>query len=172
VLDIQVTGSESLRAMARALRQADQVGLGRELGKAMRQAARPTQQAVKDAAEHISTKGEKKPGARHPFDGSPPPHATRRAIAGAVTVDIRVNEDNPRVRIQVQNSRLPKALQGMPERFDAGKRWRHPTWGNRAAWSAQTSDPWFFKPIKDSLDDFRKEIDGALDRTREKLERA
>jgi hypothetical protein len=94
------------------------------------------------------------------------------AIAEAVTVEVRVSEADPRLRIQVSEAKLPERLKGMPRKFDAGEKWRHPTMGNREAWVSQVADPWFFPPIKDNLKLVRTELARAIDETREMLERA
>jgi hypothetical protein len=172
MLDVTVKGSEDLRRMARALRQADRVDLRRNLGKAMRRAGKPTLDAVKKSAEDIKTTGFRKPGARHPFEKVVEAHGTRRRIAEAATLDVRVEEDNPRVRFRIAEAKLPENLRSMPRHFDSGKPWRHPVLGNRNAWVSQTADPWFWPPIRDNIKTFRAEIDRALDETREMLERA
>ena len=157
--------------MARALREADEVGLRRELAKAIREAARPTLDALKDSARGIHTRGQRKPGAKHPFRGVTAPKGTRAKIADAVVADVRIDEENPRVRFRVATSKLPLPLKNMPRKFD-GDTWRHPVMGNREVWVGQSSDPWFWPPIRDHIKDFRAQIDLALDRVREKLERA
>jgi hypothetical protein len=172
MLDIQVQGAEDLRRMATALRRADRTDLARNLNKGMRRAADPMKRAVQDSAEGIHTTGFRKPGAKHPYEREATAKGTRKAIAEAVTVDVRVSEDDPRLRIQVQESKLPARLKGMPRKFDAGKKWRHPVEGNRNAWVDQIADPWFFPPIKEHLKDVRAEMGRAVDETREMLERA
>jgi hypothetical protein len=172
MLDIQIKGAEDLRRMARALRQADRVDLRRELGKAMREAGQPTLDAVKRSAESITTRGFRKPGAKHPFAKVVAPHGTRRKIAAAATLDVKVEEDNPRVRFRISEAKLPEDLKGMARKFDSGTSWRHPVLGNRQAWVAQDADPWFWPPIRDNIKEFRRQIDQALDRVREKLERS
>ena len=172
MLDVVVKGSEDLRKMARALRQADREDLRKNLGKALRRSADPMKKAVKDSAEHISTRGQRKPGARHPFAKKMEPKGTREKIAAAVTVDVKVEEDDPRMSIRVASRKLPAELKNMPQHFDSGEPWRHPVLGNREAWVEQTADRWFFPPIRDHIKDVRAEIDKALDETREMLERS
>lgn len=172
MLDVQVKGAEKLRAVAKALREADKVGLKRKLGAAIRRAAEPTVEAVKESARGISTHGFRKPGSLHPFDRPVAPKGTRRKIADAVVADVRVDEENPRVSFSVRGARLPLELKNMPRKFDSGQIWRHPVLGNRNAWVGQIAEPWFFEPIRDHIRDFRAEIDVALDETREEIERS
>lgn len=173
MLDVTVKGSEDLRKMARALRQADTGGgMKRELGKAMRDAGRPTLDAIKRSAEDIKTTGFRKPNAKHPFEKVIDAPGTRKKIADAAMLDVKVEEEDPRVRFRISEAKLPESLKGMPRHFDSGKKWRHPVLGNREAWVSQIGDPWFWPPIRDNIKTFRREIDQALDRTREKLEAA
>lgn len=172
MLDVTVKGSEDLRKMARALRRADREDLRKNLGKAMRKAGKPTLDAVKKSAEDIKTTGTRKPNAKHPFEKIVEPHGTRQKIADAATLDVKVEEENPRVRFRISAAKLPDNLKSMPRHFDAGKPWRHPVLGNRNAWVSQTADPWFWPPIRDNIKTFRAEIDKALDETRQMLERA
>jgi hypothetical protein len=172
MLDITIKGSEDLRKMARALRLADKEGMRRELGTAMREGGKPTLQAVKRSAENITTHGYSKPGAVHPFTKVMPQRGTRRKFADAATLDVKVEEENPRVRFRILEAELPPDLKGMARKFDSGKPWRHPVLGNRNAWVTQTGNPWFWAPIRDHIKDFRAAIDNALDRVRDKLARS
>lgn len=172
MLDVQVRGADKLRKVAAALREADKVGLKRKLGRAIKQAAGPTLDAVKESARSITTRGMRRPGALHPFDRVVAPKGTRRKIADAVTADVRISEDDPRVSFAVKNAKLPLELRNMPRKFDSGDVWRHPVMGNREAWVGQVGDPWFWPPIRDHIKDFRTQIDEALDATREEIERS
>jgi len=171
-VDIKIKGAEKLRRMAIALRQADRVDLTRGLQKAIRTAAKPTLRATQDSARHISTKGIRKPGAKHPFSGPSVPKGLREKIAGAVVADIKLNADEPSVRFRVASGKLPPNIRVMPRKFDDGGTFRHPVMGNREVWVSQTGDPWFWPPIRDHIKDFRAEIDKALDDVRDKLERS
>ena len=172
VLEIQVRGADKLRAMAEALRKADREDLRRGLDRAIRKAAQPTLRDVKDSAEHISTRGQRKPGARRPFTAEVTPKGTRKKIADAVTATVSTAGEDPRVRFRVSGAKLPESLKNMPRKFDEGGVFRHPVMGNTDVWVGQTGDPWFFPPIRKNLDVFRGEIDKELDVVREKLERA
>jgi CelD/BcsL family acetyltransferase involved in cellulose biosynthesis len=169
-VDIKVRGAEKLRLMAKQLREADRVDLLRGMQKAIKAAAKPTLAAVQESARDISTKGIRKPGARHPFSGPTAPKGTRAKIAGAVVADVRLTGDEPRVRFRVAASRLPTNIRALPRKFDDGGTFRHPVMGNRDVWVSQTGDPWFWPPIRDHIKDFRAELDKAIDETRAKLE--
>lgn len=171
MLDVRVDGAEDLRRMARKLRQAHRVDLGRNLSKGLKRAAEPMKRAVQDGALGIETHGFRKPGAKHPFDKALPPKGTRQKIADAVTVDVRVSEENPRMSIRVAKAKLPAELKNMPPKFDSDKPWRKPTLGNRNAWTAQVGKPWFEKSGKGHFDIVVKESQKAIDETRDMLER-
>lgn len=173
MIDFKVQGSEDLRRMARALRLADTGGgMARDLQKAMKLSADPMKRSVQKAAEGIHTTGHRKPGAKHPFDKVLPPKGTRKKIAGAVTVDAKVSEDDPRLSIRVASAKLPPTLKNMPQRFDRGVPWRHPIPGGRA-WVSQESDPWFFENgVRPELRNVRERLDRAIGETRDRLERA
>lgn len=166
---VTVRGTEKLRAMAQALRAADREDLLRGMQRAIRRAAKPTVKDVQKAAEQIRTEGQRKPGARRPFVGPSVPKGTRRAIAAAVVADVQLRGDEPLARFRVAKSRLPNRIKEMPRKFDDG-RFRHPVMGNRNVWVSQTSQPWFWPPIRDNVKTFRDEIDMAIDETRAKLE--
>lgn len=169
-VDVKVLGAEKLRRMAAQLREADRVDLRRGLQKAIKAAAKPTLDAVQASARGISTRGIRKPGAKHPFRGPTGSHGTRAAIANAVVADVKLSGDNPSVRFRVAASRLPANIRVLPRKFDDGGTFRHPVMGNRNVWVSQTGDPWFWPPIRDHIRVFRAEIDKALDETRAKLE--
>jgi hypothetical protein len=168
--DVKIRGTEKLRLMAKQLREAGRVDLLRGMQRAIKSAAKPTLAAVQDSARSISTKGIRRPGARRPFTGVTVPKGTREKIAGAVVADVRLTGDEPRVRFRVANSRLPTNIRALPRKFDFGGTFRHPVMGNRDVWVAQTGDPWFWPPIRDHIEDFRAELDKAVDETRAKLE--
>lgn len=171
-LDIQVRGADQLKAMADALRKADREDLRRGLDRAIRKAAKPTVQSVKDAAEKIETKGVRKPGAKRPFVAAMASKGTRKKIAEAVSATVSTAGEDPRVSFQVRSARLPETLKNMPRKFDSGDVFRHPVMGNTDVWVGQTGKPWFFEPIRQKLPTFRAEIDKELGVVREKLERA
>lgn len=171
-LDLKVEGSNKLKAMADALRKADREDLRKGLDRAIKRAAKPTEDAVRHAAENIKTAGVRKPGARHPFVHVVAPKGTRKKIAAAVTSTVSTAGEDPRVQFAVKSARLPDVLKNMPRKFDSGTPWRHPVMGNTDVWVGQTSKPWFFEPIRQKLPTFRAEIDKELDVVREKLEAA
>ncbi len=172
LLQVEIKGQDDLRRVARALRLADKDGLRRELATAIRQAARPTLDAIQASAGRISTRGYPKPGAVRRFTRPVPAKGTRAKIAAAVGSTVRVAEDNPRVSFTVRSARLPLELRNMPRKFDSGRTWRHPVMGNRNAWVGQSGQPWFWPPIRDNIKTFRGEIEQALERTREQIEGA
>lgn len=169
-LDVTIRGAEKLRAMALALRKADRDDLRRGLQRAIKRAAKPTLEALRQSAQDIQTRGIRRPGAKHPFVAVTLPKGTRRRIAGAVVADVRLTGDEPRVRFRVANAKLPADIRALPRKFDDGGTFRHPVMGNREVWVSQTGDPWFWPPIRDHIKTFRSEIDKALDETRAKLE--
>lgn len=169
-LDIQIKGAEKLRRMADRLRLAHKEVLGRELNTAIKAAAGPTLKDIRASAESLTTTGVRKPGARHPFVKVMPPKGLRHKVAESVEAQVSVLSENPRVRFRTGRG-LPPELANMPRNLDNPGTFRHPIMGNRNAWVSQRGDPWFWKPIEHNLPTFRGEIDKALDRTREFLER-
>jgi hypothetical protein len=169
-LDVQIKGANKLREMAIQLRLADKQVLGRELNKAIKDAATPTLKDIRDSAESLKTTGVRKPGAKHPFTKVMPPKGLRHKVAESVEAQVSVFAENPRVRFRTGKG-LPPELANMPRNLDSPGTFRHPVMGNREVWVSQRGDPWFWKPIERNLGTFRGEIDKALDRTREFLER-
>lgn len=171
-LDVTIRGADKLRAVARALREADKVTLGRQLGKAIKDAAKPTLDDLRRSARDIKTTGYRKPGATRPFTAVVAPKGTRAKIAAACAAEVRLAGDDPRVRFRVQPTKLPEPIRTLPRKFDSAGTWRHPVMGNREAWVGQSGDPWFWPPIRDNIGTFRAEIDKALDAVKEKIERS
>jgi hypothetical protein len=201
LLQVKVDGANKLRAMADALRKADREDLRKGMDRAIRKAAKPTVEAIREGARNIQTTGFLKPpsqfvnlettaltkrqqraeqvehssgltGLVHRFNAELPKHHTREAIAKAVTADVSTAGENARVSFRVRESRLPKVLSGMPRKFDSGEKWRHPVMGNREVWVSQIAKPWFWPPIERHIKDFRAAIDAELDIVRQKLEKA
>jgi hypothetical protein len=168
-VDLTIRGAGKLRDVARALREADRKDLERGLRKAIREAAKPTLEAIQRSARDIKTQGVRKPGAKRPFVDVFDAKGTRKRIADAVVADVRTTGEDPRVRFRVAESKLAPDIKQMPRKFDEGK-FRHPVMGNRDVWVSQTSDPWFWPPIQRHIKDFRAEIDKAIEVVKEKIE--
>jgi hypothetical protein len=171
-LDLKVEGANKLRAMADALRKASREDLRKGLDRAIRKAARPTVEAVKEGARDIKTTGYPRPPSekRRPFTAIVERKHTREKIAKAVSATVSTAGEDARVSFRVRDSLLPENLKGMPRKFDSGDKWRHPVMGNTEVWVSQSGKNWFFPPIKQHIKDFRDAIDAELENVRRKLE--
>lgn len=156
--------------MAAELREANDKTLPRELHRAIRTAGKQTLEDLRQSALSIKTTGIRK-ASKRPFTRTVAAKGTREKIAKAVTLEVNLSGDNPRVRFRVPVNKLPENIRQMPRKFDDPQNFRHPVMGNRDVWVSQTSSPWFWQPIKDNIKTFRAEIEKALEVVRAKLEK-
>lgn len=172
MISAQVRGADDMRRMAQALRRADRVDLRADLVGEIRGSAEPARRDVEQAALHIRTRGLPVSGRRRPFDSRRlrTPHHLRRQIASAVTTSVRLSETSPRLSIRVSGRRLPPSKRSMPRKLDNGRTFRHPVMGHRQTWAAQTSQGWFWPPIRKRLYIMRQELSRILDRLITRLE--
>lgn len=83
-------------------------------------------------------------------------------IPGAISIGTRFSKRNTGIFIRVNGKRAPHARPyengGAPGSF------RHPVWGNRAAWVSQPARPFFFKTAAGSMGDVERAAADSVDR--------
>jgi hypothetical protein len=163
-----VIGGKKLRAVAKALRDAGDKGMARNLQKRIKDAGKPALTKLQDSARAIKVTGYKTP-ARRKYVAASKPKDLRNRIAAATSIEFTATARGAKVRFQTSSAKLGK--EGvLPRYFDLGTKFRHPIQGHRSRWADETGEPWFFEPIKESLKDYRTVIDEALDDTASQIE--
>lgn len=162
---IEMKGTAEFRETAAKLKAAGNGQLSRKMAREMRSAARP---AVNDArqsvrslsssadgrgggsqarAQHTASRSRSKSerGRDKAFAG----RGLRETVARAVRVQVSAAARSASMRIRVQTRHLPPDQRTLPRRMNEG-RWRHPVFGNRAAWVTQVVNPkgWFDRPMR------------------------
>ncbi len=148
--DISVTGAEKFASVAKALRQAGDKELQKELYSALNRATKPMRAEAKKSAEQ----------------NLPRTGGLNKRVARARMSTRRRAGKNPGVKI---------VATGMSQLglMDKG-RVRHPVWGNRGHWVNQPipqARDWFTRPMEDGAKDVRREIVKTLDAIAKKLAR-
>lgn len=88
----------------------------------------------------------------------------REASARATTPTIQASAAAVRVRIRVARNKMPADQWRLPKYLNRGT-WRHPVFGNREVWVAQTAAPpgWFDRTMSEHTIDIRAAIDREID---------
>jgi hypothetical protein len=150
VVSIRVEGADKLSKLAKALKQAGDKELSKELYSALNRATKPMRAEAKKSAE-----------ARLPRTGG-----LNRRVAKARLSTRRRAGRNPGVRI---------VATGMDqlEQMDKGQV-RHPVYGKRDRWVLQLipdAKGWFTEPMEEGAEDVRREILASIDEVAKKIER-
>lgn len=166
--DIKIDADE-FKEYYRAISKID-VELGKEMGKRMRQLAKPIVEEVRQAVLGLPSKGEV--GNTRATKGKT--LGLRATIAASTKADINKNGRGAAVHIRVSKSKMlaiggrPVSvayyLEGRPKRP-----WRHPVFGNRENWVEQSARPFLGKTIYPHKEQFATEIIQILEDTLNKL---
>jgi len=158
-----VITSDDIKNLAKVLR-AVSPQLGREMRRAVREAAKPVMTDMKATigGNAMSVAG----GGVHAYDGPTGPGG----ITGKMVRSVSIRISGGKVRIYVRPGALGTADK-IPAYIDAGQSWRHPVYGNRKAWVSQTgsASKWFSgtavqhfpqvsRDVKDVLDEFAAKV--------------
>ncbi|MFF5988137.1 hypothetical protein [Prauserella flavalba] len=161
---VEIRGTDEFRRTAAKLKAAGNGQLSKRMAKEMRAAAQPAvrdaQTAVK-AIKSASTRGgggqqrreyalsrkrkRTERAKKAAFEG----RGLRSSVARAVGTQVRSGGRSASVRIRVNSRQLPPDQQQLPGYMNTGS-WRHPVFGNRNTWVAQTARPkeWFDRPMR------------------------
>lgn len=166
-----VRGAEDLRRLAARLREAGRNDLRRELATAVKAAGEPTVAALRAKLSTLRIRGFTKPGRKRPYTRPAGPHALRATLAASIGMTVTMTPNGAKVTVTTGRGGLPANLATMPKRLDSARGWRHPVQGNREVWVKQLAGPWWWSAIEPNIKRFREEINKAIDRVTEKLER-
>lgn len=185
-MDVRITGAEQLGALARRLRSAGGEGkqLRKELLKAIRSGAKP---ALTDTRKEVRTipvtgvrGGGRKAREEHQFGRSKGDEGRRRTrarkgsglrdtVARSLRLVVKTGSKTPRVRIEVDASKMPEDQKTLPRHLDSAKGWRKPTFGHDP-WTTQHGRPWFSVTIERHAPAVRASILNAMDDIANKVE--
>lgn len=186
--DLTITGAEQLRRLAIRFKDAGPRGkdLQKELRKAVRTGAKPALVATRAAVRTIPVVGVKKSGGHaareeHTFGRSrgkdeekrraraQKASGLRQTVASAVQLKVVIGSRAPRVRIFVDEKRMPEDQRTLPRHLDSKNGWRHPTFG-KSPWVKQYGKPWFRVTIRKHLKEVQASILKAMDDIADKIE--
>lgn len=95
----------------------------------------------------------------------------RDSVARSLRLVTKTGSRLPRVRIEVDASKMPEDQRTLPKHLDAVKGWRHPVFGKREdPWVQQYGRPWFSVTIERHLPGVRARILQAMDDIAKKVE--
>lgn len=186
-VDVRIVGAEQLGALAKRLKTAGEgKALRKELLKAIRSGAKPaladTRKAVKSIPVTGSRGGGRKSREEHQFSRSKGDEDKRRArarkgaglrdsVSRSLRLVVKTGSKTPRVRIEVDASKMPEDQRTLPRHLDSAKGWRHPVFGKREdPWVHQQGKPWFSVTIERHAPAVRASILKAMDDIANKIE--
>lgn len=147
VADLRITGTDDLARVARALKDAGDKDLRRELLRGINRALKPAKQAVKDAAR-----------SQLPQRGG----LAAEVAASRISSSTRTSGRSPGVRVTGKKS-------GRDLRSIDRGRLRHPTFG-RAPWVNQAVKPGFFsETLTEQAPRVRREVVDVLEDVAQKI---
>lgn len=151
---------QEYQRLSKALRQAARGDLQKDLRRQIRLAGQPALAAARLAAQGIdmtSTRG----------GVAPPDTATglRSRLARATKLSVTAGG----IRFQVREAQVDPRYGAVLTAGSEGARWRHPVFGNRRAWTAQTGSPWFYPTLRSYGPAFRRAAERAMRDTMNKI---
>lgn len=168
IADMQVSGTEQLKALSAALKLAGRGDLQRKMRRNMRAAARPAEAAVKAAILGVDVSSSRGGAAR-------PDRSTSLRVRVADAVATSVTKD--RVRIVVRGKRIDPVYGRNLAWYLAGsgRPWRHPVMGRRENpqdWQEQRGERVFFPTLGGYGPGFRDAVGQAMRETADELKRS
>lgn len=162
---VAIEGAERFKRLSRDLKAAGRGDLKKRLRREIRDAGKPVVRDVARAAlasGFTSTRG----GTARPDTSTNLRSRVAKATQLSVTqrgIRIKVNER----KLGPYGASMPRYLDGTLRNY---RRLRHPVFGNRDVWVAQSGTGFFFETINRHSADFRRAIFGAMDATISELE--
>lgn len=149
VMEVKITGKAEVRAASRRIREhGNPRAVRKELNQALREAAAPVVEDVKQAALHLPAKSHRR--------------ILRQRIADSTSAQVKSTGRDPSVAIRISRARM-KDKAPVPQLMDKGP-FRHPVFG-REKWIQQDGFPrWFEKTIEKDTPEARERIKDAADR--------
>lgn len=148
MIDLKIKGGDQLDDLARALREAGDKALKRELFKGMNRATKP----LKAAAQ-------KEAAARLPKSGGLAARVAKARISTKTSTGKNVS-----VSLTCKDGAAATTDRGFV---------MHPVYGNKSAWVRQSVDPgWFTDTMRENAELVRKELIEAMDAVADQIKRS
>jgi len=171
LLTFRLRGQGELRDLSRDLRRAADKDLRAELIQALKAANEPMVRRLKRAFETARIRGMRKPGAKRRFTDVIPSKGLRRPMARAIEGQVRTSGSDPRAQLVLREDRVPVRIRPLIPMFAGASPFRHPIMGNRDAWASQSIEDSWWPVIRPHIGDYRREVEQAVDRVADKIER-
>ena len=171
MLTFRLRGQGELRDLSRDLRRAADKDLRAELIQALKAANEPMVRRLKRAFETARIRGMRKPGAKRRFTDVIPSKGLRRPMARAIEGQVRTSGSDPRAQLVLREDRVPVRIRPLIPMFAGASPFRHPIMGNRDAWASQSIEDSWWPVIRPHIGDYRREVEQAVDRVADKIER-
>jgi len=171
VLRFRLRGQGELRDLSRDLRRAADKDLRAELIQGLKAANEPMVRRLKKAFETARIRGMRKPGAKRRFTDVIPSKGLRRPMARAIEGQVRTSGSDPRAQLVLREDRVPVRIRPLIPKFAGASPFRHPIMGNRGAWASQSIEDSWWPTIRPHIGDYRREVEQAVDRVADKIER-
>lgn len=153
---------QGLQALTRALeREADGKKFRRELAANLRVAAEPAKRDVAQAVRSIRSGG-----LPHADGGS-----LREAVAANVKVGAILTGRSTGVKVRIPKKGMPRHFRNAPQRLDRQGGWRHPVFGDRDVWVAQTGKPYWKTTLVAHREQYKAAILDAMEAMAQRIAR-
>jgi hypothetical protein len=168
-MQLVLVDAGDLKAISRKLRHhADGKRLRKELVAELKDAGRPLVPKVQ-AAWRTAPKfeGRRTRGRRDQPD-------LRELLAKATWVQARLTGKEAGVRIRSDGRRMPNQMKSLPGYAEGVRRrpWRHPVHGDRDTWVTQQPFPRFYEAVQPDEAAARRNVNQAIDKVFDEIERA
>lgn len=149
LVDLAVTGRTEIKAASRRIReQGNPRIVRRELNRALREAAIPAVEHVKQAALHLPAKSHR--------------GILRQRIANSVSAQSKSSGRNPNVSVRVSRAKM-KDKAPVPQLMDRGP-FRHPVFGREKFVTQEGHPQWFEKTVARDVPIVRERVIEAAGR--------
>lgn len=134
--DWELRRSRDLARISRELRRMDNREVTKRFRKELRKAAQPLVPIVRSSIRRIPSKQPYRIG------------GLRSQLSKATRLEVKSTGRKARVSIRVDGRKMPDHFKALPQYVEGAKpRWRHPVYGNRAVWTQQPAQPYFYKVV-------------------------
>lgn len=181
MLRVVLIGGDQMKALGKAMKEAGDKGLRKNLVVRLKKSAQPILRDLKSEIKTVpitGIPGMKRVGTqmvltrkRRSYKAARS-RGLRRKIAAGIGLEVRTAGSGAGVRFVARTGRLSgKNAKSLPRHIDNPKGWRHPLFGNEQAWYGQRGRPWWWSTIKPHIKIVRREMTAALDDTAAEIAR-
>jgi hypothetical protein len=153
-----------LKRLIRDLRQLDRQ-VAKDLTRELRGAMAPIVADVRSMYRGLPSAGRRR---RRPGP------SLRTLLAKAARGQVRTSGRQAGIRVATSGRRMPAGMGSLPAMVEGppqGKPFKHPVFGNREAWVTQRSPGRFYPTVQRHEDDFRRNVEAAVNQAVAKFNR-